>query len=56
MNSFHVVTLIPSTWKAIIATSTLTAGVHAKVWVDSVVVESMHLTLMSEQAGIRRES
>lgn len=55
MDSFHMVTLIPSAWKAIVVTGTFTSREFAEVRVDSMIVQSMHFALVSEQAGIGGE-
>jgi len=56
MNTFHVIALIPSTWKAVVVVGSLTSREFAKIWIDPVVVHSVHFTLMSKQAGIGRET
>lgn len=51
-----MVTLVPSSWKAVVVPGSLASWEFAKVWVDSVVVHSVHFTFMSEQAGVGRKA
>lgn len=54
--TFHVITLVPSSWKAVVMASSLASREFAEVWVDSVVVHSVHLTFMTEQTRIGRKA
>jgi hypothetical protein len=56
MDTFHVISLVPSPGKAIVLSSTFASRILAEVRVQPVIVQSMGLTFMSEQACIRRES
>lgn len=51
-----MVTLVPPSRKAVVVSGSLASWKLAKVWVDSVVVHSVHFTFMSEQAGIGRKA
>ena len=56
MNSLHVVTLVPAARESISLSRSVTVRVFAQERVQSVVVESMGLSLVAEETSIGRKS
>jgi len=47
-----VITLVPAAWKAVVRAISLTSLEDAKVWVQSMVMQAVHLTFMAEEACV----
>jgi hypothetical protein len=56
VNALHVVPKIPLTGEAVARNGTLAAFVHAEKGLIAVSVQTVSLTLMTEEAGGRREA
>ena len=57
MYTFHMITRVPSSWKAIVFARSFASLKFAEVRLESMEsMESVHLTFMSEEAGTRRET
>ena len=55
MDTLHVVTLIPSAWKAIAGLRSFAIRVETFIGIQSVIVHSMGFSLVSKETRVGRE-
>jgi len=53
VNTFHVIALVPPSWKAVVVLGSFTSREFAKIWFKAPDVHCMHIMLVSKEAGPR---